>query len=68
MENGARRQFPDFFTFDKMGYLSADVVKVKDDVLNSLPMGPMVKGELRGGERKGREALTNSGFGDFSMH
>lgn len=43
VENGARRQFPDFFTFDKMGYNLSSIVKIKDDVLTSIPLGPVIK-------------------------
>jgi hypothetical protein len=43
VENGARRQFPDFFTFDKMGYNASSIVKIKDDILSSIPLGPIIK-------------------------
>jgi hypothetical protein len=43
VENGARRQFPDFFTFDKMGFNSTSVMKIKDDILTLIPLGPMIK-------------------------
>ena len=43
VENGARRQFPDFFTFDKMGFNVSGILKIKDDVLNSIPLGPQIK-------------------------
>ena len=42
IENGARRQFPDFFTFDKMGYNASSVMKIKDHLLTKIPMGPMI--------------------------
>ena len=42
IQNGARLQFPDFFTFEKMGYNSSSVLKIKDDVLMSIPLGPMI--------------------------
>ena len=42
IQNGARLQFPDFFTFEKMGYNSSSVMKIKDDVLMSIPLGPMI--------------------------
>ena len=43
IENGARRQFPDFFTFDNMGFKTSSVMKIKDDILTSIPIGPMIK-------------------------
>ena len=43
VESGARRQFPDFFTFDKMGFNVSGIRKIKDDVLNSIPLGPQIK-------------------------
>ena len=43
VENGARRQFPDFYTFDKMGYNTSSIIKIKDDILNSIDLGPMIK-------------------------
>ena len=43
VENGARRQFPDFFTFDKMGFNTSSVMKIKDDILTNIPIGPMIK-------------------------
>jgi hypothetical protein len=43
VENGARRQFPDFYTFTHMGFNVTNIMKIKDDILNSIPLGPMVK-------------------------
>ena len=43
VENGARRQFPDFFTFDKMGFNTTSVLKIKDHILADIPIGPMIK-------------------------
>jgi hypothetical protein len=43
VESGTRRQFPDFYTFDKMGFNVSGIVKVKDEILNSIPMGAMIK-------------------------
>ena len=42
IENGARRQFPDFFTFDKMGFNVSGILKIKDDALNSIPLGRQI--------------------------
>lgn len=42
VENGARRQFPDFFTFNKMGFNATSVKKIKDHLLTSIPLGPMI--------------------------
>jgi hypothetical protein len=43
VEGGTRRQFPDFYTYDKMGFNISSIMKVKDEILNSIPMGAMVK-------------------------
>jgi hypothetical protein len=42
IEKGARRQFPDFFTFNKMGFNQTNVKKIKDHILTSIPLGPMI--------------------------
>eukprot|EP01038_Epipyxis_sp_PR26KG_P011763 gene11763-15740_t len=38
-----KRQFPDFYTFQSMGYNSTDVRKIPDAVLHSLPLGTTIK-------------------------
>ena len=43
IHSGARLQFPDFYTFDKMGFDTSSVIKIQDDILSSIPIGPMIK-------------------------
>lgn len=42
IQKGHRRQFPDFYTFSKMGYDAAVVQKIPDDILNAIPMGEVI--------------------------
>lgn len=42
VENGVRRMFPDFNTFSKLGYEITKIHKIPDDVLNSIPLGPII--------------------------
>ena len=43
VRNGARRQFPDFYTFTKMGFNVSNILKIRDDILTSIPLGPHIK-------------------------
>lgn len=40
VQKGEKRIFPDFNTFDKMGYNTSSIIKIADDLLNSFPLGP----------------------------
>jgi hypothetical protein len=42
VQNGFRRQFPDFYTFDTMNYTVASILKVNDENMNSIPLGTMI--------------------------
>src|SRR5688572_19103152 len=39
IQKGFRKQFPDFYTFHKMGYDAEKTQKIPDDILNAIPMG-----------------------------
>jgi hypothetical protein len=39
VQNGEKRLFPDFNTFDKMGFNVSSIIKVSDDMINSMPNG-----------------------------
>ncbi len=42
VQKGQRKQFPDFYTFSKLGYDAANIQKIADDVLNSIPLGDQI--------------------------
>ena len=42
VQKGQRRQFPDFYTFSKMGYDAVMVQKIPDDILNAIPLGEAI--------------------------
>lgn len=42
VQNGFRRQFPDFYTFDTMNFTVPNILKVKDEHMNTIPLGKMI--------------------------
>jgi hypothetical protein len=43
VKNGKRSQFPDFYTFVQMGYNLSVIKKIDGGVLDSIPIGEMIK-------------------------
>jgi hypothetical protein len=42
LDDGRKRFFPDFYTFITMGYNVTSVLKIDDEILNQIPLGPQV--------------------------